>query len=638
MSSKIYFPTGGLLAFLSYGIVEVVINLFYNGGRAFFLTPVDILFFYGLLGVVSGLTLGFLYLLFKRFIKLKGRLNTKYSKLNPLFFSFTTLLCFLGFIDSVLYIIRNNPESFYILLALSTVVTVFLFSVSYITLSRINFSRGFGIKTLSVFFIFLFLYLAYPTIKNHIVSKTKRPNLLFVVMDNTRADFLGCYGYKANTTPNIDKLAKESILFEEFYSNAEWTLPSHASIFTGLYPSTHNVTGTGKGNPSLSEQFYTMAEYLKEAGYNTTAFSDNLFISRVYGFDQGFSSFTEMFDTFPPYIVFRAARKFFISSFFTKYKPPTTDLILAGFKVWFLRHWSFDKPFFAFLNLMDCHMRWNPPPPFREQFFKNDIFDIKRLSKLATVDMASKYLAGKVAISKKEFSGLKKLYAGELAYLDSRLGNLFSFLKENKAWNNTLVVVTSDHGENIGEHDLMFHCFSAHNTLTHVPFILKLPKGYPAGKRIKSKMESVDILPTLLEILGVKPRKVQGKSMLKSMFGKEVKQAVFTEVYGKMNVYRWIKERFPKEDWSKYGRNYKACYFGDFKYMLSSDGKEFLINLTTDFEENTNLAKKLPKKLEEGRKYIEYFIKSAIPFKHKFKGVALSERQKEILHSVGYTQ
>lgn len=622
-----YSGVGGLFAFLLYGSVEVVYNIIYAGGRNFFLSPLDLLFLYAFLGMLFGFFAWFLILPVRK--KLSYKLNSPIQ-------AFALFLLILLFVDAVLYIIRNYPGHFSLLFPVIVVAFVcfgycIIMLLPVPTVKNGKFCRNLLLKFTVVFC----LYLSYPATLRYNKS-TRRPNIILLVMDNARADFLGCYGSKNNNSPNIDKVAAEGVLFEQFYSNAEWTLPAHASMFTGLYPSSHTVIGTkGVSTPSLVKQFNTLGEYMQKAGYLTAAFSDNLFVSRTYGFAQGFSSFTEMFDTSPPYIILRAARKFFISSLFTKYKPPTTDMILAMFKTWFFRSYTGSQPFFTFLNLMDCHLRWNPPPPFLNLASPKRL---KRAQELATVDTASRYLAGKVKITQEEFSDLKSLYAGELAYLDSRLGNLFSFLRKNGVWDNTMLIITSDHGENIGEHNLMFHCFSAHNTITHVPMVLHFPQHFPVAKRVTAKAETVDILPTILDAAKINIKGFVGNSLLETARGKKQKKAVFTEVYGKMNVYRWIKERFPKEDWSMYAKNYKACYFGNYKYVVSSKGEKSLTNQLKDFGESKNLINDMPKAAEEGQRIIDAFKAKSVPKKHRSNKLSLTKQQKQILRSVGYVQ
>jgi len=623
-----YSGVGGLCAFLLYGCAEVVYNIVYAGGRNFFLTPLDVLFLYAFLGMLFGLIAGlFIFPFRKRFArKLK-------SPLLPFVLSTLILL----FVDAVLYLISDYSGQFYILFPVITAVFACFGYYVFFFIPTPTMKDGKICRNLLLLFNAIFcIYLLYPVVLRHNNSGPGRPNIILVVMDNTRADFLGCYGSKSNNSPNIDSVAAEGLLFEQFYSNADWTLPAHASMFTGLYPSSHTVIGTkGMSTPSLVKQFHTLGEYMQEAGYLTVAFSDNLFVSRTYGFDQGFSSFTEMFDTSPPYIVLRAARKLFISSFFTKYKPPTTDMIMAMFKAWFFRFYTGSQPFFAFLNLMDCHLRWNPPPSFLNLSSPKRL---KRAQELATVDMASRYLAGKVKITQEEFSDLKSLYAGELAYLDSRLGSFFSFLKKNDVWDNTMLIITSDHGENIGEHGLMFHCFSANNTITHVPMILHFSHLFPLAKRITAKAETVDILPTILQAARIKIKGLVGESLLDIAQGRKQKNAVFTEVYGKMNIYRWIKERFPQENWSRYAKNYKACYFGNYKYIVSSTGENSLTNQFSDFGESKNLINNMPKTAGDGQKIIDEFKSKAAPQKHRSANFSLTNQQKQILRSVGYAQ
>jgi arylsulfatase A-like enzyme len=303
--------------------------------------------------------------------------------------------------------------------------------------------------------------------------QAKDANIVLFTTDTLRADHLECYGYKKVETPQINRLAQEGVLFENVVCQTPLTLPSHSSIFTGTYPLFHGVRDNG--GFYLDEKHVTLAECLKKDGFLTGAFVAAFVLDSRWGLDQGFDYCYDNFDL-------------------TKYKTISLDAVQRrGNEVLEeARRWlgeNSQKRFFAWIHLYDPHTPYDPPEPFK-----------------------SRYRAGPYS-----------LYDGEIAYVDQLIGDFRGFLEEKGLLQSTLIVFTGDHGESLGEHKESAHGFFVYDAVIRVPLILRFPgpKG-PRGKVIKPQVHSVDLMPTILDLVGEDvPSAVQGKSLLPLIRTKE---------------------------------------------------------------------------------------------------------------------
>ncbi len=277
------------------------------------------------------------------------------------------------------------------------------------------------------------------------------PNVVVITMDTTRADHLGCYGYTNIRTPRIDALAADGVLFEEAFSVQPVTLPSHCSIFTGKYPF-HN--GVRDNNIyKLSEQNVTLAEILGDRGYLTTAFIGSYILSNEFGLAQGFHFYNDKFVKPKQKGMLPVDRRASEISFLVdEWLTAVQDVIR-------------EDPFFLWLHYYDPHADYDPPHPYKTAY--------------------------------------SNPYDGEIAYTDDWIGFFFDSLKSRDLWDNTLIVLTGDHGESLGEYGEMTHGMFIYRPATHVPLILHFPGHLPAGKRIANRVSSVDIMPTVLDLLEI---------------------------------------------------------------------------------------------------------------------------------------
>lgn len=322
------------------------------------------------------------------------------------------------------------------------------------------------------------------------MTNTERPNIILVVLDTVRARSIGFYGHNRETMPNLRQFGEDATVFKRAYTNAPWTLPAHASLFTGQLPSEHGCHG---GSLYFDPSDPTLPERLRDQGYTTTGFSNNIWISDHFGFERGFDSLNKQWQLFPkardighvlktnPGV--RSVAKTLITG------NPLINLANGIYGKWFYRRTDFggektsadaiewldsnEEPFFLFLNYMEAHA------PYQHHENSTTFLDttdgVDDLTKLSRQSKAF-HLSDR-EIDKAEFERLRSLYDGELRYLDYRLGQLFQELDERDLRDNTMVVIVGDHGENIGEHGLMAHRFSVHDTVLQVPLVVSYPDG-----------------------------------------------------------------------------------------------------------------------------------------------------------------
>ena len=422
------------------------------------------------------------------------------------------------------------------------------------------------------------------------------PNILLFVMDTQRVNNLSCYGYEKRTSPNVDKVAAEGTLFLNNISPGVWTVPAHASIFTGKYVSGHGASG---GYDLLTDEFPTLAEVLGELGYTTVGFSNNSWISTAH-IERGFEKYVDV--SMPgPYDEY-------------KQKPEHLDsgsfLTIQLIKKWFEGEYDRATPFFMFVNCVEPHLRYWPPQHFRERFLDG-------ISEKEAGEVNQERLdvwTGKVEMSSRDWSILRRLYDGETATLDHRMGILFDYLRESNILDDTLLIIISDHGDTQGEHGrMMGHNLCVYQTLIHTPLIIRYPKIFPAGPRVSSLTQSLDIFPTIMDILGVDHEVrdgLQGYSLLTALTDQPQRTFAVAEYPKPVQCFERILRRHPDFDVRVFGRSLKTYHEGQYKYIWASDGKDELYDVEKDPWESDNLIEQKPEKAEEMQKQLEEFLLS----------------------------
>jgi arylsulfatase A-like enzyme len=303
------------------------------------------------------------------------------------------------------------------------------------------------------------------------------PNVVLITIDTLRADHLRCYGYGEIETPNIDGLARRGYLFEQAFGVSPITAPSHATILTGTYPMYHGVRDNG--NYALAPTSLTLAEILKGKGYSTAAFVSSFVLERRFGIDQGFDTYDNNFEGGASQFEENVHR--WMGHEFDNFERNAALTNEAVFP-WLKRNGK--KIFFLWVHYYDPHRNYTPPEPW-----------------------ATRYKG--------------RSYDGEIAFSDEQLGRLLHQLERIGAAENTLIVVASDHGEGLGEHEET-HGLTLFDPLIRVPLIIVPPNGISKGKRIRRQVVTVDVLPTILDLAGIEiPEDVQGSSLRSLMEGSD---------------------------------------------------------------------------------------------------------------------
>lgn len=339
-------------------------------------------------------------------------------------------------------------------------------------------------------------------------DEERRPNILFIVVDTLRSDHVGCYGYKRATTPAMDRLATEGIRFECAIAASSWTLPSVMSMFTSLSPSAHNVVNYTR---SLAEGATSLAAELVKGGYQTAGIISNPGMNSQFGFGRGFGLYDDST------VVFNVGLDFFEDKGSQRRDvigtPCSADMTFqAG-------SWLKDKrkpgvPFFLFLLYFDPHCDYTPPAPYDEMFTAPDYQGEQN-------GRGIKALAGKTLTpaDKEQIIGL---HDGEIRYTDDKIGELIEGLNKLGLTEDTVIVITADHGEEFWDHGGVAHGHTLYDELIRIPLIIRFPKRISPGAVVRKQVTHIDLMPTLLDMAGLPiPAQCQGRSLCPLLRGQE---------------------------------------------------------------------------------------------------------------------
>jgi len=430
------------------------------------------------------------------------------------------------------------------------------------------------------------------------MSVKGKPSVLIFMLDTQRTDNMGCYGYDKPTTPNVDRLAGEGVVFLDNISPAIWTLPSVASMMTGLHVTSH---GSGAAYESFNDKPATLAEILADMGYLTAGFFAN---SYAFMSHKGFRELHV-----PEGGGIRMGRDYFEVS------RQRIDRV---------RHWldfnwkgKDSTPFFIYVQVMDPHMPLLPRSPFREQFALPDIADeeIARLN----ATLGPVYL-NQCHFTERDRAVLLSLYDADTAGGDSHLGLLIDYMRQRKILDDTIVIVMSDHGEMFGEHqdalsghDHFTHHLCAYEELIKVPLVVRCPKIFAAGKRVEHSTQTLDILPTLAEIIGFEAPQCQGFSLLGAVRGQPRRDFTLTEYQKGVHMAWRMLQKDPEADPRVFLPAIKAWRRNGMKYIWRSDLRDELYDLGQDPKEQRNLIGQMPQKAKEMRLELEDFLTGLPP-------------------------
>jgi arylsulfatase A-like enzyme len=400
---------------------------------------------------------------------------------------------------------------------------------------------------------------------------TPPPNVLLVVLDTTRVDAVSRSTSPDSPTPRFARLAGSGVTFSNARSTAPWTLPSHGSLFTGLYPSRH---GAHHEHQMLDPERVTLAELLAPT-HETAAFSENPHIVRAKGFAQGFTTFEEAWR--PP--------------------PEGQRIVSTDSRVvdW-LGHRDWSRPFFLFVNLMAAHLPYAPPEGTEKRFLPagTSAEQVHRMRQV-TEREARLAIMGKLVLSPSDLAVLRALYRAEVAHAGSQLGRIVDAIKARGALDRTLVVIIADHGENIGEHKLMEHQLCVYETLLRVPILLRLAGTFDDGSVRNGPVQLVDILPTVLDVVGLPAGQrppVEGHSLVR--WEPPADRPLIAEYMRPVMQRPRFEELDPSFDFGRFDRRLKSMQVGSMKIIVSSRGDTELYDLAADPGETTNLADARP--------------------------------------------
>jgi len=469
-------------------------------------------------------------------------------------------------------------------------------------------------------------------------------NILFVLLDALRPDHLGCYGYQRHTSPTIDRLASEGVLFERAYANAALTKESTATMMTSLFPSTHNVRRLGDGLPKSAT---TLMEAMQSAGYRTALLSANPMVSPLFGFGRGVDYFYSQRVPVQDQTVL--VRTLYRIGTVVPGMQWINDLLGAGLRcvsstsgeasfsggspedinrallAWIDSQAS-GPPFFAYLHYMVPHAPYDPPPPFDGLFEADDPGTRITVHPLYGNGLLP-FVEG-MKLEEEQRRALVLQYDRTIAYADARLRDLLSALKARGILDKTLVIVTADHGEEFYEHRGWGHGHSLFEELVRVPLIYWYPGVLPAGRRVETPVQHVDLMPTVLGAAGVPDKAIPG-------------------IEG-MNLWPAIRDDLPvpARSWVFsevfHGSHFaRALIDGQFKIIYvrhDQNERSMVFDLSQDPDERNDLATSRPEVAEELLSRMNDLHRELVAKQKQTSVRQIDTQTMQRLKSLGYVQ
>jgi arylsulfatase A-like enzyme len=433
-----------------------------------------------------------------------------------------------------------------------------------------------------------------------------RPNIVLIVVDTLRADHLESYGHHRPTSPSIDAFAGSAIRFERAYSSAPWTKPAVASMFTGLHPSSHAVLGLER---SLPQSATTLAERLRDAGYATGAVISHHLIGSEFGFDQGFSHFLE--DQ-------ARGHRHLSTGPVTRQAEDLVDSLRSE-----------GQPFFLFVHYFDPHFAYLRHPEYGFSSERPARIHWERgIAKLRVLDPPP---------DAEEIAYLESAYDEEVRYTDAGIGRLLDSLRARDLFDDALIVITSDHGEEFYEHGWLGHTIGVTEELVRVPLIIRLPGGLHRGKVIEEPVSLVSLGSTVLDIAGIaeQSESFPGGSLTHHWIGSETQEnpPVFVEVD--------FEGRFKSALLTdRFGPNHQlAVVRGRHKLVMNKrTGDAVLFDVLRDPTEDHDIAAREPTVVAEllatAKRQLAEVATTTLPVDEQ----GLTAEQIETLHGLGYLE
>lgn len=417
-----------------------------------------------------------------------------------------------------------------------------------------------------------------------------RLNVLIVVLGGARADHVSCYGYARETTPFLDQVAHEGVRFTQMITTEPHTLGAHAALFTGLHSVSHGAT---EESPFLAPRHTLLPQYFHAAGYRTAAFCTNALVSPDTGFGPGLDAF------------FTQRHHNRLATRALLYGRKASDRLLrrrdAGARRTgqAVRRWlaAGDRPFFAFVHFNETLLQFRPPPPYDRVFIPKGV-DAARAGTFAQERDA--FLARGAELCGEDAVVLTALYDGALRYVDQQLREIAEHLQARQVWDQTLLVVTSGHGDALGAH----HSFGLSDVMLRVPLIVRCPARVPQGFVVEELAQTTDLLPTLLQLAGVgeDTSGLQGHALFNS--GGVVPGPAYTISERFRPDLAALQKCFPELDTRPFDVRQKALRTRREKIIWRSDEANELYDLALDPRETTNLIAHRPERAEALRRQL----------------------------------
>ena len=427
--------------------------------------------------------------------------------------------------------------------------------------------------------------------------------MVVVVLDTARTfDVSAVWDEVPRTTPVLDRLASECLVFPQATAPSPWTLPSHASLFTGLLPSTH---GAHEHSMRLSEDGPpTLAEILGAAGYETLGGCCNALVSPATGLTRGFARFLEERDALPGGLDHTVSERVIgrVKSLRrraeARHRQARHAVDHGGARATrlverVLASVPRDRPLHLFVNYLEPHLPYSPPGDHAHPFLPPDAtLDDARAVNQSPFD----HVTGAVRHDERDWALMRALYRGAIQYVDALVGRLLAILDAAGRLDGSLLVITSDHGENIGDHGLMDHQCSLHDTVLRIPLMVRVPGGSDHARR-DDLAQLIDIVPTVCEVVGTEAPTTQGESLLRPLR----RTHAIAEYLAPRFILDEARRAHPDLDTTLWDRGLRSIRTATRKYIAATDGRNELYDVADDPYERTNLFGGHPDELELAR-------------------------------------
>ncbi len=467
----------------------------------------------------------------------------------------------------------------------------------------------------------------------------ERPNIVFLVIDSLRADHVCSYGYDKKTTTFMDNAANDAVLFENAISPSGWTLPVFLSMLTGTYPSKH---GMGR----YLNVIPTIMELVREHGYQSFGISDAPYLNVVSGRFDKFSYVGTKGEWLKEIsrdrkVAFKLGASLLQHGSYlnlaTYVRESLKNIVAANW----IDKYGRESPFFMLVHY-SVHAPYEPPNPFFNAFL-------------------DEHLRGRVQDTRRDYYALiaeqdclvermkvlSCLYDGLIAWVDSCVGSFVDHLKRSGDYDNTILVITADHGQLLGEHGLYAHAFGLYEPLVRVPLIIRFPDSRYKGKRFSGLVQTLDLFPMLVEYLDLDRnlalREVQGKSILSLLDRRDERAFAVSERAdfdpqsedGNRKV-SYLESTYPSYAWRRLAHNLVALRTLDYKYIWSSEGRDELYDLGQDPTESSNVISTQAQKASDLRSVLETWKRTFVAAEHARVELELDGSTKERLRRLGY--